>query len=107
MAGAPAGSEGGAPAGIWGGIPSNVLAAKPPRDLGRSPNRRGPPAPPPLWLRHCQIIPYYLEYDGISPPQMVYFSEGDKKKGGGSYSRDGSYYFVPFILPQSLRFLVF
>ncbi len=28
------------------GAPRNILAAKPPRGLGRSPNRRGPPALP-------------------------------------------------------------
>ncbi len=31
---------------VWGGAPSNILSAKPPRDLGRGPNRSGPPPPP-------------------------------------------------------------
>ncbi len=45
------GPQGGLGAGALAGsgaAPSNILAAKSPRGLGRSPNRRGPPAPPPL-----------------------------------------------------------
>ncbi len=70
----PNGVWGGASAGVWGGAPSYILAAKPPRGLGRSPNRRAPPAPTPGGPVNLSVLD--SRYD--KPPQQIVQTKDEK-----------------------------